>query len=245
MAIITIGNTKGGVGKSAVAVQLAAFLTAAGHKVKVFDADTKQHTAELALGQREAAGFPPIAVSSYKDGKSLLSQVRLQAPDYDYSIIDVGGRDSGGLRAALGVTDLLVIPFAPGSFELWAYDDMYQVVQEMLPLNDFKIMPFLNKAHPRNMEASNAEAIAQVAAYNTPVYPERMRVRIAVDRASARGIPVAAYTPFDAKAQEEVAAVVQAILDTLAGTYTFDKPQVDVGTHQDDAQPHQDDVETM
>lgn len=245
MAIITIGNTKGGVGKSAVAVQLAAALAAAGHRVKVFDADTKQHTAEIALGQREANGYPPIAVSSYKDGKSLLTQVRLMAPEYDYSIIDVGGRDSGGLRAALGDTDLLVIPFSPGSFELWAYDDMFTVVQEMLPLNEFKIMPFLNKAWPVNMEASNAEIVAQVEAYGVRVYPERMQLRIAVDRASARGIPVGSLKPVDSKADEEVAAIVRAILDTLAGTYTFKEPQVDVKDHQDDGKSHQDDVAQM
>lgn len=221
MAIITIGNTKGGVGKTAVAVQLAAALADAGHRVKVFDADTKQHTAEIALGQREANGYSPIAVSSYKDGKTLLTQVRLESSLYDYSIIDVGGRDSGGLRAALGETDLLVIPFAPGSYELWAYDDMFNVVQEMLPIHEFKIMPFLNKAWPTGMDASNKEIIEQVQTYGVPVYSERLQLRVSVERASARGIPVSALKPVDAKAHEEVSALVQAILSTLDGTYTF------------------------
>lgn len=236
MAIITVGNTKGGVGKTAMAVQVAAALALSGKRVIVFDGDTKQHTAAIALQNREAMGVPPIAVSSHPDGRSLLTQVRLQSSLYDYTVIDVGGRDSGALRAALGVTDILVVPFSPGSFELWAYDQVHEVIQEMLPINDFKVMPFLNKAHPAGQEADNVAVIDQVAAYGIPVYPERVQNRVAVERASSRGITVGEFKPVNQQAHAEVSAIVQAILDTLAGTYTFKPHQHNVESHHVDVQ---------
>lgn len=231
MPIITVGNTKGGVGKTAMTVQIAAALTLAGNRVIVFDGDTKQHTAAIALQMRETVGAPPIAVSSHPDGKSLLTQVRLQSPLYDYTVIDVGGRDSGALRAALGVTDILVVPFSPGSFELWAYDQVYEVIQEMLPIHEFKVMPFLNKAHPAGQEADNMAVVDQVSAYGFPVYSERVQNRVAVERASSRGITVGEFKPLNPMAHSEVSAILQAIHDTLDGTYQF-KPKA-----TDDAYP--------
>lgn len=38
-------------------------------------------------------------------------------------MIDVGGRDTGSLRAALTVTNTLLIPVQPRSFDLWAIDN--------------------------------------------------------------------------------------------------------------------------
>ena len=38
---------------------------------------------------------------------------------YDHIIIDVGGRDTGSLRAALTVADAILIPFQPRSVDLW------------------------------------------------------------------------------------------------------------------------------
>jgi hypothetical protein len=39
---------------------------------------------------------------------------------YSEIVIDVGGRDTGSLRAALTVSDAILIPFQPRSVDLWA-----------------------------------------------------------------------------------------------------------------------------
>ena len=98
--ILTIGNTKGGVGKTTIAVQVAASLARAGKAVWLVDGD-RQGTALTAITLRSEAGkTPPIACSQYFDGPKLRSQIMNQAGKWDDVVIDVGGQDSASMRAA-------------------------------------------------------------------------------------------------------------------------------------------------
>jgi cellulose biosynthesis protein BcsQ len=46
-------------------------------------------------------------------GAAIRLQMRSLAERYDEIVIDVGGRDTGSLRAALTVADMILIPFQP------------------------------------------------------------------------------------------------------------------------------------
>jgi chromosome partitioning protein len=50
--------------------------------------------------------------------------VQQQRNKWQDIIIDAGGRDSTALRAALILSDVLLVPFAPRSYDVWALDDM-------------------------------------------------------------------------------------------------------------------------
>ena len=72
----------------------------------------EQHTAitftELRTEQLGAPGYTAVAF-----GAALRTQVRQLAPKYDDIIIDVGGRDTGSLRAALTVSETLLSGTTP------------------------------------------------------------------------------------------------------------------------------------
>ena len=51
-------------------------------------------------------------------GAAIRQQMRQLAEKYDEIVIDVGGRDTGSLRAALTVADVILIPFQPRSVDL-------------------------------------------------------------------------------------------------------------------------------
>ena len=73
--IVTVGNTKGGVGKTTLAVNIAIARALAGRDVWLVDAD-RQGTAQMAISIRADAGHVPgIACSQYADGPVLRSQV--------------------------------------------------------------------------------------------------------------------------------------------------------------------------
>ena len=57
------------------------------------------------------------------------------APQYDHVIIDTGGRDTTSQRAALSVSDVLLIPFAPRSFDIWTVNKVADLVEEMRSVN--------------------------------------------------------------------------------------------------------------
>lgn len=69
--IVTVGNTKGGVGKTTLAVNLAIARALAGRDVWLIDGD-RQGTAQTAISIRADAGQQPgIACATYPDGPTL------------------------------------------------------------------------------------------------------------------------------------------------------------------------------
>ena len=122
--IITVGNTKGGVGKTTLAVNLAIARALTGRDVWLIDGD-RQGTAQTAISIRAEAGHVPgIACATYPDGPTLRAQVQQQTAKFDDVVIDAGGRDSTALRAALVLSDVLLVPFQPRSYDVWALNDI-------------------------------------------------------------------------------------------------------------------------
>ena len=113
--IMTVGNTKGGVGKTTLAVELAIARALAGREVWLIDGD-RQGTAAAAIAARAEAGRQPgIACANMP---MVLPCVVKFSSKWDDIIIDAGGRDSTALRAALILSDVLLVPFAPRSYDV-------------------------------------------------------------------------------------------------------------------------------
>lgn len=211
--IITVGNTKGGVGKTTVAVQLAIARALAGRDVWLIDGD-RQGTAQTAISVRAEAGQQPgIACSTYPDGPTLRAQVQQQAGKYDDVVIDAGGRDSTALRAALVLSDVLLVPFQPRSFDVWALQDIAALVDEARSVRDgLRCYAVLNCADPGEGAADNkdsAEAVAEIPQFEYLATP--LRRRKAFSNAAGAGLSVLELKPQDAKAVAEVRALVDAL----------------------------------
>ncbi|MDV7211331.1 MULTISPECIES: AAA family ATPase [Azotobacter] len=211
--IITVGNTKGGVGKTTVAVNLAAALALKGRDVWLVDGD-RQGTAQTAISVRLSEGRTPgIAVAQYVDGQTLRGQVLQQRSKYQDIIIDAGGRDSTSLRAALILSDVLLVPFQPRSFDVWALADISHLVQEARSVRDgLKAFALLNMADPSSSN-DNSEAAAAVADW-----PELELLNVSLVRrkafanAASQGLCVQEMQPRDSKACAELEAML-AVLD--------------------------------
>lgn len=215
--ILTVGNTKGGVGKTTLAVQLAITHALTGRDVWLIDGD-RQGTAAAAIAARAEAGRQPgIACAQYADGPALRGQVQQQRQKWDDIVIDAGGRDSTALRAALILSDVLVVPFAPRSYDVWALDDMAALVDEARSVRDgLRAYAILNLADPGESSADNAEAAAAVA--DVPQFhylATPIRRRKAFSNAGGSGLAVAELTPRDAKACTELDALASSVFTIL------------------------------
>jgi chromosome partitioning protein len=74
--IVTVGNTKGGVGKTTLAVQLALARALAGLDVLMVDGD-RQGSAQMRVAVRAESGrMPSLACVQYHDGAVLRVQVQ-------------------------------------------------------------------------------------------------------------------------------------------------------------------------
>lgn len=213
--IVTVGNTKGGVGKTTLAVNIAIARALAGRDVWLIDAD-RQGTAQTAISIRADAGHAPgIACASYPDGPTLRAQVTQQQGKFQDIIIDAGGRDSTALRAALVLSDVIVVPFQPRSYDVWALNDIAALVDEARSVRDgLRAVAVLNCADPGEASTDNTEAAAAVADVPQFEYlPTPIRRRKAFANAAGAGLSVLELKPQDKKAMAELNALVSALFD--------------------------------
>lgn len=209
--IITVGSTKGGVGKTTLALNIAIARAMAGRDVWLIDAD-RQGTASTALAIRSEAGkLPVIATAHYADGAALRAQVQHQRNKFQDIVIDAGGRDSTALRAALVLSDLILVPFQPRSIDVWAVADIAALIEEARAMRDgLQAMAVLNMADTAGSD--NEDAAAALADYPTMTYlntPIRRRKSIA--NAAGNGMSVLEQTPRDEKAIAELNALLERI----------------------------------
>ncbi len=190
--ILTVGNTKGGVGKTTLAINIAIALAMRDHDVLLVDGDEQGHAiafTDLRISKRGAAGYTAVALH----GAAIRSQVRQLSPKYDHVVIDVGGRDTGSLRAALVVSDCILIPAAPRSFDLWGVDTTSELVQEARELNDeLRAIAVLNGADISGKD--NAEAMAALGELAALEIAPSVARRKAFPNAAAAGMSVFEYS---------------------------------------------------
>ena len=209
--IITVGSTKGGVGKTTLALNIAIARALQGRDVWLIDAD-RQGTASTALAIRGEAGkMPAIATAHYPEGGALRTQLQHQRGKFQDIVIDAGGRDSTALRAALVLSDLILVPFQPRSIDVWAVADIAALIKEARAVRDglqaFAVLNLADSQGSDNTEA--AEALAdypEIQYLNTPI-----KRRKSIANAAGSGMSVLEYQPADAKANAELNALLSAI----------------------------------
>jgi chromosome partitioning protein len=199
--ILTIGNVKGGVGKTTLAINLAIALTRAGRDVLLIDGDEQGTAAAFTELRTEAKRGSPGYTAVTLQGAAIRTQVRQLTPKYDDIIIDVGGRDTGSLRAALTVADVVLIPVKPRSFDLWGVDQTADLIKEAREINDgLRAIAILNEADAQGKDNDAAiEALRDVEGIE--LAPFLIVRRKAFPNASAAGLSVLEYD--DPKAREE------------------------------------------
>lgn len=123
--IIAIANSKGGVGKSTLAVHLAAWLHAQGHSVTLADCDTQQSSSEWV---REAV--PGVKAVRLDSPDVILNDLPQLAQEADYVVADGPGSQTETSRALLLRADLAIVPCKASMLEVRALAKATEVLRQ-------------------------------------------------------------------------------------------------------------------
>lgn len=210
--IISCGGIKGGVGKTTTAINITILQALQGRDVLLVDADSQETASDFTIQRGERLGSTGYTAVKLH-GSAVRTETLGLAKKYDDVIIDVGGRDTAGQRAALTVSDIFIVPMAPSSFDVWTLEKVEELIEETLVYNEALIsICFLNRADPRGADNEEAAEIARQLKYiryvDTP-----LGNRKAFRNSAAQGLSVVEMTPKDQKAIAEVEALYKLILN--------------------------------
>lgn len=211
--IITVGGIKGGSGKTTVATNLAVLRAIAGSDVLLVDADDQETASDFTMLRNEHQPHRAAYTSIKLTGAATRTEVLRLKGKCDDIIIDTGGRDTTSQRAALTVSDALLVPFVPRSFDVWTLEKVSQLIGEMRTANAaLAAYAFINRADPRGQDNAEAQEVIreaqELALLETP-----LGMRKAFGNAAAQGLGVAELKPQDPKATEEFMILYKCLFD--------------------------------
>lgn len=123
--IIAITNSKGGVGKSTLAVHLAVWLNRLGHRVALADCDTQQSSSEWV---REAA--PSVKIARFDTPSEILNGLKSLGSEADFVVADGPGSQTETSRALLLRADMGIVPCKASMLEVRALAKATDVLRE-------------------------------------------------------------------------------------------------------------------
>lgn len=191
--VITIAHTKGGVGKSTLAWNLAHSLHAAGEVVRIVDLDFQQ-TLFFINAIAEMNNEITLEVLQPQTGSELLEIIEEY---HGYLIIDVGGFDSDINRIALSRADKILVPISPSITEVIGFKTFEAIIED---INATSINMVLNNIHPLQKDFTEIEKVVNKS--GAKLLKTIIRQRKTYKDVLALGKSVFTYA--DLKATEEI-----------------------------------------
>jgi chromosome partitioning protein len=211
--IISLAGQKGGIGKSTLAIAIAAEWHFRGLRVLVIDADDEQRTA---LTWSEVAAeleldAPPVRALG-DDIRSRLPAM-LAAEPFDVVIIDTPGRVGKRTTFALSVSHVALLPCGPTGPEVWAMDGTLEQARDVAAVTgELEIAIVVTRRQPGTVIGRRARVVLDDT--EVPVLDTELDFRVTYGEAITAGLGPTTYDP-----ESEAAREVRRLISELEVRY--------------------------
>ncbi len=208
---VAVSSSKGGVGKTTIAINMAAALEKLGHSVSVFDFD-RDNKNSLKANERRVnhplSPLPPLDVVLIDNETELAAA--LDSCTSDFIIFDTSGADTAANRDAMLCADIIICPIKDGANEIAGFEEFAKILRA---IGSPKIHMLCSPISARSFDFEGLQMLAN-GYYKECVWMEsKIRFLAAFDRALFYGRGVVEFSAkYYAKAADDITACVDEIL---------------------------------
>ncbi|MBL8437721.1 MAG: ParA family protein [Zoogloeaceae bacterium] len=209
MTVVAFANQKGGTGKTTLLMNVAAALHHCGRRVAILDADPQGTASRWSQANRQQP-FPVPIHPAGRSAEEVTKAIKSARRGVDLLLVDcppsVEGEET---RAAVSVSDWVVIPVAPSPPDLWATRGIVHLMAA-LPNKGSRRHGLLvaNRVPPRS--ALGRDVLELLAEFEFPLARTAIGARAAYAQAAALGCSV-----LDLKRADAACAEIQALTEEL------------------------------
>lgn len=207
--IFSLLNQKGGVGKTTLAIHLAAALALRRRKVLLIDADPQGSALAWATSRQAAALFPVVAIPT----KALHKETATHAAHYQDIVIDGPPRVNEIARSAILASDVVLIPVQPSPYDIWAAKEIVDLLAEASAFKEKQKSAFVINRKITNT-AIGRDAAEALAGFGLHVLSSSITQRVAFAESAATGAVVMETDP-NGPAAVEINNLVDEVLKWL------------------------------
>lgn len=199
--ILGVLSQKGGVGKTTLAINLAAVFARSGLRTLLVDADPQGSSLAWSSARELEPLFPVVGMAK----PTLHRDLPEVAKDYDMVVLDGAPRVNDLGRSAIMASDLVLIPVQPSPYDVWAAAETVQLVREAAAFKENLKAAFainrkiVNTAIGRDVQAA-------LEPFELPVLPTHLCQRVLYAESAAQGLAVVEVAS-NGEAAKELAAL--------------------------------------
>lgn len=220
--IISFLNQKGGVGKTTLAIHVAAALAHDGKRVLLVDADPQHSALDWSEARTENTLLSVIGLPN----KTLHKEIPNLAKDFDHVVIDGPPRVYDVARSAIMASNLVIIPIQPSPYDVWAAQEIIALVEEATVFKESLKTAFVVNRRIANT-AIGRDVITALQSYKFPVLTSTVCQRVAFAETAAKGQTVLDQDMNSLASQEIIALTkeISEVLNHVENSGVYDQPQ--------------------